>query len=310
MNKDMPNRLNDAFFGKRPDVEFRVWGFHFDKRPCDLSFLPHMPNVQRFSADCLDHATGIEHIAALPNLQKLGLGIRDLESFSVLDHISSSLTDLSLTATKSKRPHIEHLRRFRNLRRLYLEGQSNGIEAISDLPRLEDLTLRSITVDTLGFVRHLKHLWSLDIKLGGTANLSALRGMTCLKYLELWQIRGLKDISVISSLVGLQYLFLQSLPHITQLPNMSRLEALRRVHLDNMKGLKNLDASRTAPAIEDVLVIAANGKEPSQFQGVLGSPTLKEIVMGFGSKKKNDAFAALARAAGKREHSRAGLKVA
>jgi hypothetical protein len=35
-----------------------------------------------------------------------------------------------------------------------------------------------------------------------------------IKYLELWQVRKLKNIGVISTLIGLQFLFLQSLPQI------------------------------------------------------------------------------------------------
>ena len=50
-----------------------------------------------------------------------------------------------------------------------------------------------------------------------------------LKYLELWQIRGLSDISVVSSLSDLQYLFLQALRNVDGIPDLSRLTRLRKV---------------------------------------------------------------------------------
>jgi len=40
--------------------------------------------------------------------------------------------------------------------------------------------------------------------------LSAIADKESIKYLELWQIRGLGDIGVVSSLSGLQFLFVQS----------------------------------------------------------------------------------------------------
>ena len=40
--------------------------------------------------------------------------------------------------------------------------------------------------------------------------MSAIADKESIKYLELWQIRGLGDIGVVSSLSGLQFLFVQS----------------------------------------------------------------------------------------------------
>ena len=109
------------------------------------------------------------------------------------------------------------------MRKLYVEGQQNGIEVIADLQELEDVTLRSISTPGVEYVARLPRLWSLEIKLGSTQNLSAIAGKESIEYLEVWQIRGLSDISAVSSLSGLQYLFLQALRNVTSLPDLSRL---------------------------------------------------------------------------------------
>ena len=106
---------------------------------------------------------------------------------------------------------MQIISRFQSLTHLYLEGQQQGIEVLSELKNLEDLTLRSITTEGLDYISMLPQLWSLDIKLGGIKDLSAIANKGSIKYLELWQIRGLSDIGVVSSLGGLQSLFLQSL---------------------------------------------------------------------------------------------------
>src|SRR5262249_32275394 len=77
--------LNEALFPRRADITLRLYGFY--SSVCDLSFLPRIPNLQRFSADCLMHATHVDSVTSLPNLRALSIGIYDLESFSFLDNI-------------------------------------------------------------------------------------------------------------------------------------------------------------------------------------------------------------------------------
>jgi hypothetical protein len=112
--------LNRSLFIQRPEIELRVYGFY--SAVCDLSFLTRVKNVRRFSADCLMRATGIEHVAALENLEALSVGIYNLESFEFLKWIPDRITSLSLMATKSKKPRLDLLPRFQSLNRLYLEA--------------------------------------------------------------------------------------------------------------------------------------------------------------------------------------------
>src|ERR1700722_3651571 len=161
--------LNDLLFVTRPDVKVRVYGFYSSE--CDLSFLRRLTNVRHFAADSLMRAKGVEFTAELRELQSLSIGIHSLENFDFLAGLPhSKLRKLSLGATRSKKPNLRQLGRFGELRKRYLEGQEKDIEVISRLPCLEDLTLRSITVNDLGFLHNLSHLWSLDIKLGGPNN--------------------------------------------------------------------------------------------------------------------------------------------
>jgi Leucine-rich repeat (LRR) protein len=239
----------------------------------------------------------------LTKLQSLSIGIYSLKDFDFLSGLpDSGLRKLSLGATKSKKPSLRHLERFGELRKLYIEGQEKDIDVIAKLPRLEDLTLRSVTVKDLGFLRYLSNLWSLDIKLGGTNNLSALAGMDRIKYLELWQIRGLKDISVISTMRGLQYIFLQSLPHIATIPDLSKLLALRRIHLDNMKGLNDITALATAPLLEELMHCSARGMKPAHYADLLASKTLKRIFVGFGSIGKSNELLIQAHSVGIKQY--------
>ena len=284
--------LDDILFPLRPEIKLRLYGFF--SSVCDLSFLNRVANVRRFSADSLFNAVGIEHLACLVNLEELMVGVSSLEDFEFLNAIPDGITSLSLTATKSKKPRLDALARFHSLRKLYLEGQQQGIEVLSQLSTLEDVTLRSISTKNLDYVAGLPRLWSLDIKLGGIRDFSSIAYKQSIKYLELWQVRGLSDLSFISSLTGLQYLFLQSLRNIILIPDLSALTKLRRLHLKNMKGLADVSAILQAPALENFSHVSAQNILPEQYKGLLLMPTLERVHIGFGSQKKNDAFAELA----------------
>ncbi|HEX3599137.1 MAG TPA: hypothetical protein VHU84_03285 [Lacipirellulaceae bacterium] len=281
--------LNRKLLVARPDIELRV--YLFAAKVCDLSFLPRIANVRHFTADSLRQATGLEHLASLSQLESLSIGIYDLTSFDFLADLQSDrLRKLSLQATKSKKPCLNVIQRFSHLRTLYLERQQKGIEVLSDLHRLEELGLRSISTSDIRYVRDLDRLWSIDIKLGGTADLSALADMNHVKYLELWQIRGLKDISFISQMRGLQYLFLQSLPNVREMPDVSQLTSLRKIYLDSMSGVTDLSPLSAAPALEEFIHVSALGMKPEDYIPLQKVKSLKHASVGFGSEKKNAAL--------------------
>ena len=281
-------RLNDAFYSQRPDVQFRVYGSY--SSPCDLSFLSLMSNVQDLAADCLHNASGIEAIVSIPTIRRLRIGIWNLEDLGFLSDVSDEVESLFIGTTRSKKPDLAPLTRFSGLRTIYLEGQRKNIDVLSQLGELEKIVLRSITVPDLDFLRPLDKLWSLDIKLGGTTNFAAIESMARLKYFELWQVRGLSDIGVISTLTGLQHLFLQSLKNVRALPDLRQLVNLRRITLETMKGLGDVSALRDAPALSEYLHIAANNLQPEDYVPLLENATVKKIRIGFGSKRKNERF--------------------
>lgn len=291
--------LNRHLFARRPDVQLRVYGFC--GLVCDLGFLREMTNVRDFAADCLLEAMSVESIAELVDPQELSLGIYSLESFDVLSSVGAGLRRLSLGATKSRRPDLRVLSRFTELRTLYIEGQSKNIDVIAELRTLQDLTLRGVTSATLDYVSQLPELWSLDIKLGGIRSLDALRGKRSLKYLELWRIRELSDIGVISTLAGLQHLYLQDLPHIGGLPNLDACAALRRVRLESLKSFHDFSSLENAPALEEFILTSGRWQEPEELVPVLRNPRLKSISAWFGSDRKNVRFATLRQQHGKAE---------
>jgi hypothetical protein len=289
-------RLNAELFSVRPDILLRLYSY-WDK-PCDLSFLELMPNLRRFSVDSVRSVSHIEAISQLPNLVELGIGALDLTDFNVLNQVVDSLNVLEIHQAKSKKPSLDIIERFGNLERLYIEGHCKGLEAIAGLTQLQDLTLRSVTSPNLDFISGLPELWSVDLKLGGTTNLAALAEVPNLKYLELWQIMKLDDLSVVYELKSLQNLFLESLKRVTQMPKLNNLTSLRRVMLQNMSGITDFTSLADAPSLEEFLLTDGKPAQADLLNPLFSNPNLKKASAYFGSDKRNHLFEAKATAHG------------
>jgi hypothetical protein len=253
-----------------PRVMLRAYS-SLDGSITNLEFLRYFPFVRRFAADALYNS---------------------LQSLDGLRHLPDDLDDLTIGWTR-RSLDLSGLRRFQNLRTLFLQGQTRGIEVLSELTALEDLTLRSITLPDLALLLPLKSLLSLDLKLGGTKDLRLLPQIGKLRYLELWMIKGLTDISAIGHLTHLRYLFLQSLRRVEALPDLTDAHELRRIRLQNMRGIDDLRPLATAPSLEDLQLIDMVHLQPENLRCLVGLAKLRGVDLGLGSIRKNEAAEAL-----------------
>jgi hypothetical protein len=270
-------RLTDAdfaqvgeWFRQYPEMTLRAYG-SYDHSITDLEFLRFFPTLRRFGADAL-----WDSLASLDGLR----------------HLPADLDELGIGATKATLD-LGGLSRFKDLRWLFLEGQTKHLEVISGFRSLDDLTLRSITMPDLSLLLPLKSLHSLDLKLGSTRDLGLLPEIGELWYLELWMIRGLTDITAVCRIPSLRALFLQALRQVDTLPDFSEAHSLRRVRLETMKGLRDLRPLATAPILEALELIDMRHLQPEDLAPLVGLPHLNQVTPGLGSRRKNDAATAL-----------------
>lgn len=302
LSNDEIDLLEKVIFSQRGDIALRIFGHY--STACDLTFLERIPSLKKVSIDCLIEATGINTVTKLKNLETLAVGILTLDNFDFLQKINPNLKELFLYQTRSKKPDIKGIERFENLEYLYLEGQQNGINAISKLKDLKKIVLRSISTPNIDYLEGLKHLWSVDIKLGGIKSFEALKNLPSIKYLELWQVRGLSDLSFISALSSLQNLFIQSLKQVTALPDLSTSKLLRRISLENMSGLTDVSSLKDVPNLKE-FIIWDGSQNAEVFLPVIENSNVESVSGFLGSDKRNKRFAELARQHHKKtfEHS-------
>lgn len=242
----------------------------------------------------LSEVTDASFITEFQNLHSLKLfnGVYPFED-GFLNCLPNTVTKLHIeTSAKLSLTFINNLS---NLEELYLESNKKDFNKLTPLENLKDLTIRGLTFKSLKPVyRVAPDIEHLDIKLGGTSDLSILPQFTKLKYLELWRIRGLNDISFLSHCCSLQHIFLEALPQITEMPDLSKLIKLRRLHLKTMKGLIDLSAINTAPILEDLIVENVTHMDVEHFLPIKQNHTLKTLGLGLGSEKKRIAITDLA----------------
>lgn len=280
--------LNDLLFAKRSDVTLRIYGFYDEV--CDLECLEHMPAVAKLSIECAGEIAHLQSMATLQQLSEFSLQCEQMDSFELLSQIPASLQSLVLGATSSKKPDLNVLARFEQLTYLSIDGHHKHIEVIRQLKALEQLVLQSISVSDLNFLANLKSLWSLHIHFGGTRQLEELARLQHIKYLRLSQIKGLENIHFISAMKGLQYLYLEALPHIKTLPALDQLHSLRKIELIGMKGLKDIQSLEHAPALIEFIHREAWEMAPEAYEPLMRNPSVKRAYAHLKNAKKMNTF--------------------
>ena len=102
-------------------------------------------------------------------------------------------------------------------------------------------------------------------------------------------VRGLADLSPVADLTSLEYLSLQSLRQVSALPSLSRTERLGRVWLEHLVGLRDLTPLLTAPALTDLALVDMRHLQPDDVGVLADHPSLRRMIVGLGSERKNDA---------------------
>lgn len=228
---------------QRPNVGFRIYGWDTVE---DLELLRFFPTLKRFNIDCFK-----------------------IRSFDGLRHLPEDLEYLVLAETE-KPLDIGILARFRSLETLYLNGKYKHSEVVSSLIKLRKLALASNAIRDLSVLKPLDKLRALELRLGSALDLSPLPEVGCLRYFEIWMMKGLEDISPIGELSTLRYLFLQDLPRVNKLPSMEGMRSLMRVHIEYLKGLAAFDELAKAPALEEVLLVHMKQVTSELLRGFFG----------------------------------------
>lgn len=254
-----------------PNVTFRVFGF--DKKLATLEFLKFFPRLRRFSLAGLHHASDLTPLKYLPE---------DLEFLDIGE--TASALDLAPVAN------------FRELKELRIASHRKGIaKALSVNRSLRALALWRLPVDKVLPELDLPDLESLALTLGSTGSQDWYVRFAGLRYIALRSVRGLSDVGPVCCLAKLEWLWLDDLPKVSNLPDLVNSSKLLRVDLTAMKGIRQVDSLKPlarAPKLRELLI--SESRLPVEaFEVLAKRKGIERIGVGLGSARRNDQASAL-----------------
>lgn len=159
---------------------------------------------------------------------------------------------------------------------VWLDHTALRAEDLGWLAPARKLTMWAVKVPD-AFVSALPKLEWLNVRGGSGSSVDWVRGCNRLRYLRVNQIRGVSDLSAISTLASLEFLSLYGLPRVTLLPDFSALVSLARVELGSMKGLAGIGPVLAAPALEELLLIRSVGLAEHDAADISAKTSLRQF---------------------------------
>jgi len=238
--------LNELCLGYNENFTIRFYGHH--RSIFDCKTLRKITNVKSLGVDCLIKAQNIDSLTKLDQLKKLRLGIYELKDTEILSAENfKKLNRLVIGDTKTRALNLEYLKHYHDLTYLMICGHTKNIDVVGELKRLDFLSLNSISKVSLNFVNRLPALKILRIILGGRPNINEINNDK-IEHLELIWIRGLNDLSNISTFKKLKSLLIQdqiqlsSIHFDTALPGLTDCKILNCKTLGSLTGINNLNS--------------------------------------------------------------------
>lgn len=106
-----------------------------------------------------------------------------------------------------------------------------------------------------GFLAKLPNLWWLDIRGGSAKDIMVADGADKLECLIVNQIRGLEDLSLLTSFRQLRFLSVYGLPKLVSFPDLSPLTQLEHADIGQLKGLRSLIGILSAPNLKELYMV-------------------------------------------------------
>ncbi len=277
-------------------LEVRFFGHYhsvFDFRALDL--LPHVANL---AVDCLQRADNTEALSELAHLERLSLGVFELEDREILKSPNlRSLRELAIGDTRHKAIDLSFLSAFSKLDTLFIYGHHRGLGALASLPLLHTLTLSAQGKRTpLDVVCNIPSLRRLRLTLGGRSSIAEIDAPN-LQELELVRVQGLADLGDLSRFPALESFEIEDQIRIERLAFSSDHAQLRTLRIVNCKSLHEVVGLPALSHLE-LLVIYKTALSADALLALALPPRVKTLSLCTGKNKEDDRIQETLRARG------------
>lgn len=230
-------RVDDLCARFGAELEIRFFGFRWLE--FDTSALRHLPNVANLSIDTIRAISDFAPVAELQNLTRLRFGVHEHPDGRFLQQLDlARFTRLTLAENKRRNFDLSALSAANSLEHLFVQGHHRGIEAISALPRLTEVSLSGFPGrHDLAFLNLLGSLRSLFLILGSRRSIAEFTQPRLSKLKIVW-VRELEELGPLQRFESLEELQIEDQLRLTSL-DVSGLK-LRRLTVSNCKRLAQI----------------------------------------------------------------------
>jgi hypothetical protein len=277
--------LDEYILRRNRDIQFRI--FRFDNSICNLQFLKHIKNVKNLSIDTIQTVEGLEYLSELKEIESLAINIFDLDNIEFLKHVNLDLKKLSLGTENSKNKiDLLILNRFLNLEALFLYKIKDDLVKLLEVKKLKKLTLNGINLPDLQFIKN-SNIVDLAIGYTNNCNLDYLKGNSNINTLELSRIKKINDVDIIKEIPSLEYIKLNQLNNIEEIPDIRNNQYLQHIILDNMKKLNNISELEFVPNLKYIEMYQLKLIEIEQIECLLRNKNIIKLNCSTGIAKKD-----------------------
>jgi hypothetical protein len=297
-------RKVDSFCSEfRDQLTVRFYGHYGTSFDCRT--LESVPNVTSLDVDCLQRADNIQSLAELPSLNRISIGIFELEDNEILRFANlSAVRFLSIGDTRTKAVELSFLGEYSNLECLRISGHTRGLEAVAKAPSLNSLALNCIGKKTrLGFVSRVPNLRALSLLLGGRSSIAEIE-LRQLQDLEIVRVQGLSDLGEISRFPELTSFAIEDQIRIENLSFSPCCSKLNSVRIFNCKSLRTISGLKNLTQLEHLRI----GRTSMTVDALLAlelPPSLKTCGIYTGKERENQRIREVLGSRGYQEFSSA-----
>jgi hypothetical protein len=218
-------------------LQIRFYGFQW--REFDTSLLRHLPHVANLSIDTIRTISDFGPVADRAELTRLRFGVHEHPDGSFLEQLDiARFTHLTLGETKRRNFDLSPLSAATSLEQIFIQGHDRGVEAISALRRLTDVSLSGFPKrHDLAFLNSLPALGSLLLILGSRTSIAEFTHPGLSKLRIVW-VRQLEDLGPLRRFTDLEDLTIEDQLRLTVL-DVGGLN-LRRLTVSNCKRLERI----------------------------------------------------------------------
>ena len=263
---------------KFPKTVLRPYGHCSESR--DLSFLQYYPSLATLQLTSYQ-ASEPTNLAQLP----------------------VSLSRLSITADSTEVIDVARLQELEALTDLHINPRARNLDRLVQFSNLRQLSLARVKDRDLTVIDKLTYLTAFALYSSPVAELRFLSNLANLRRLRLGTLRRLTDVSPLTELRLLESLYLERLPLVKALPNLSQSHELKRVWIEGLKCLTNLEQLAHITELQECAVLNMAHLQENDFLPLQGHRSLKFVyytsgpfsaaLFGRGGHVKQEAIRAL-----------------